>query len=120
MTRAADAVVLVGFNDRHEIVESRGRSLSPKMRATELFRQALSAHAKERGPGSSRTSPCRRSTVGSTLATYSPFIRDYFGIPGDRAVLLGIPFGYPEPDHPANSYRTNRAPLEQVVHWVSD
>lgn len=56
----------------------------------------------------------------AALATYSAFIRDYFAIPADRAVLLGISFGYPDAEHPANSYRTNRAPLEQVAHWVTE
>ena len=55
-----------------------------------------------------------------TPATYGPFIREYFDIPADRAVLLGISFGYADLDHPANSYRTNRAPLHQVVHWIND
>ena len=54
----------------------------------------------------------------AALATYSPFIRDYFNIPEDRAVLLGISFGYPDPDHPANSYRTNRASIDEVVRWI--
>ncbi|MFI5621871.1 nitroreductase [Nocardioides sp. NPDC051685] len=56
----------------------------------------------------------------AALALYSPFIRDYFAIADDRSVLLGISFGYPDQDHPANSYRTNRAGLEQVVRWVND
>jgi nitroreductase len=56
----------------------------------------------------------------AALATYAAFIREYFGIRADRAVLIGISFGYPDPGHPANSYRTNRAPLDQVVHWIND
>ncbi|MFV2216999.1 nitroreductase family protein, partial [Actinomadura sp. LOL_016] len=56
----------------------------------------------------------------AALATYSSFIRDYFAIKDDRSVLLGISFGYPDPDHPANGYRTSRAPLDQAVHWVRD
>jgi nitroreductase len=55
----------------------------------------------------------------AALATYSPFIREYFDIRQDRAVLLGISFGHPDRDHPTNSYRTSRAPLDQVIHWVS-
>lgn len=56
----------------------------------------------------------------AALATYSAFIREYFSIPADRAVLLGISFGHPDPEHPANSYRTNRASLDRVAHWVVD
>lgn len=55
----------------------------------------------------------------AALATYSPFVRDFFGVPEDRSVLLGISFGWPDRDDPANSYRTRRATLDEVVHWVS-
>ena len=54
----------------------------------------------------------------AALAMYSPFIRQYFSIPGDRKILAGISFGYPDLPHPANSFRTARAPLDQVVTWV--
>jgi nitroreductase len=56
----------------------------------------------------------------AALATYSPFVREFFDIPQDRAVLLGVSFGWPDREHPANSYRTNRAGLDQVVRWVSE
>lgn len=54
----------------------------------------------------------------AALAMHSPFIREYFSIPGDRKVLVGISFGYPDTGHPANSYRTARAPLAEVVTWA--
>ena len=56
----------------------------------------------------------------AALAGRSDFFRDYFQIPDDRKVLLGISFGYADEAHPANSYRTSRAQLEQVVTWVTD
>jgi nitroreductase len=37
----------------------------------------------------------------------------------DRTIVCGISFGYPDLDHPTNSYRTTRAPLDQVVDWVT-
>lgn len=55
----------------------------------------------------------------AALATYGPFVRDFFDIPADRAVLLGISFGWPDTEHLANSYRTNRAAIDQVVQWYS-
>lgn len=55
----------------------------------------------------------------AALATHSAFIRDYFAIPADRDVLLGISFGFPAATHPANSYRTRRAPLDEVARWVT-
>lgn len=56
----------------------------------------------------------------AALATHSPFVRDFFGIPDDRLVLLGISFGRPDRGHPANSYRTRRARLDEAVRWVTD
>jgi nitroreductase len=54
----------------------------------------------------------------AALAGHSTLIRSFFEIPEDRKILLGISFGYPDLDHPANSYRTARAPLEEVVTWI--
>lgn len=56
----------------------------------------------------------------AALATHAPLMREFFDIPADRAVLLGISFGWPDHKHPANSYRTSRAELEEVVRWYSD
>ncbi|MEV6218060.1 nitroreductase [Nocardia sp. NPDC051833] len=53
----------------------------------------------------------------AALAGRSRFIREYFDIPADRKILAGISFGYAAADHPANSYRTARAPLSEVVSW---
>jgi nitroreductase len=56
----------------------------------------------------------------AALATLSPFLHEYFDIPQSRKVLLGISFGYPDLEHPANSYRTNRADIDDVVTWIDD
>lgn len=53
----------------------------------------------------------------AALATFSPFLHDYFGIPDDRQVLCGISFGYADPDHPANSFRTTRAEVDDIIDW---
>jgi nitroreductase len=54
----------------------------------------------------------------AALASQSKFIRNHFSIPLDRLVVCGISFGYEDTEHPANAFRTKRAPLEQVVSWV--
>ncbi|MGV9674067.1 nitroreductase [Nocardia sp. NPDC003482] len=53
----------------------------------------------------------------AALAGQAPFIREYLDIPADRKIVVGISFGYPDLDHPANGYRTARAPLSEVVSW---
>ncbi|HVW42774.1 MAG TPA: nitroreductase [Amycolatopsis sp.] len=54
----------------------------------------------------------------AAIANHAPFVRDYFDIPEDHLVLCGIPFGRRDEDHPANSFRTTRAPLDESVRWV--
>jgi nitroreductase len=57
------------------------------------------------------------SIAQAALAGHSEFLRDYFAIPEDRRIVVGVSFGYPDLDHPANAYRTARAPLNEVVTW---
>ena len=53
----------------------------------------------------------------AAVAACSPWLRDYFGLPGNRLVVCGISFGYPDRAHPANGFRTSRAPISEVVDW---
>jgi len=55
----------------------------------------------------------------AALAAYSPFVRDYFDIPDDMLCLVGASFGYSDKGHPANSFRSSRAELSDVVNWVT-
>ncbi|WP_458689837.1 nitroreductase [Nocardia tengchongensis] len=55
----------------------------------------------------------------AALATYSGFLREYFDLPANRQVLAGVSFGYPDTSHAANSFRTTRADIDQVVTWHS-
>ncbi|MCK8464184.1 nitroreductase [Aliiroseovarius sp. S1339] len=51
----------------------------------------------------------------AAVTAYAPFLRDWFKLPGDRTILCGISFGYADDTHPANGFRTDRAPLDE---WV--
>jgi nitroreductase len=53
----------------------------------------------------------------AAVAAYSPWLRDYFGLADNRLVVCGISFGYPDQAHPANGFRTSRAPISDVVDW---
>jgi nitroreductase len=53
----------------------------------------------------------------AALAGVADFVRDYFALPPARRIVCGISLGYADPAHPANSFRTNRASLEQVVRY---
>ncbi|MGO1120939.1 nitroreductase [Rhodovibrionaceae bacterium A322] len=53
----------------------------------------------------------------AAIARVSDVVRDHFQIPEHRQVVCAISFGRPDLDHPANSFRTARAPLEEVIEW---
>ena len=53
----------------------------------------------------------------ASVAGFSPLLRDWFDVAADRDVLCGIAFGHPDPNHPANGFRTERAPQAEVVDW---
>jgi nitroreductase len=56
----------------------------------------------------------------AALASHSTFVREYFGLGADRILVCGISFGYEDRAHKANAYRTTRAPLEDVVTFVTE
>ncbi|MFT3816598.1 MAG: nitroreductase [Rubrivivax sp.] len=57
------------------------------------------------------------SIAQAALACYPAFWRQRLEIGADRHIVCGISFGYEDPAHPANAFRTGRAALDEVVHW---
>jgi nitroreductase len=55
----------------------------------------------------------------AALASYPDFIRNYFGLPPTRKFICGISFGYADPDHPINGYRTGRSSLEESTTFIT-
>lgn len=53
----------------------------------------------------------------AAVASFAPFLRDWFGVPEGRWIVCGISFGYEDTAHPANGFRTDRAPLGEVLDW---
>lgn len=53
----------------------------------------------------------------AALAGVSDFVRDHFALPPERRIVCGISFGYADPAHPANGFRTGRAGLSEVVRY---
>lgn len=54
----------------------------------------------------------------AALAGVSGFVRAHFAIPPERRIVCGISFGYADTAHPANGFRTTRAPLDEVVRYA--
>jgi nitroreductase len=53
----------------------------------------------------------------AAVASYAAFVRTHFSIPEDRLILCAISFGYGDPDHPANNFRTDRAAVAETLDW---
>ncbi|MGO4711667.1 nitroreductase [Bradyrhizobium sp. 2TAF24] len=54
----------------------------------------------------------------AALAGHSDMVRRHFGLGDDRRVVCGISFGFADGEHAANSYRTNRASLQDAVTFL--
>ncbi|MBF0328519.1 MAG: nitroreductase [Nitrospirae bacterium] len=52
------------------------------------------------------------------LIDYSPAIRKFLEIPDTKKLVLGISLGYPELDHPANSFVTGREDTDTILKLV--
>jgi nitroreductase len=48
---------------------------------------------------------------------YPDVIRKALSMSEEKLLVLGIPIGYPDEDHPVNRYRSQRAPLDEVAEW---
>ena len=55
----------------------------------------------------------------AAVASYAPLLHQHFAIDSDRMILCAISFGYADPDHPANKFRTERASLREIISWVA-
>jgi len=49
---------------------------------------------------------------------YPQVVRKYAEIPEDQVLVMGVALGYPQPDHPANRFRSDRGKLEEFVRFV--
>ncbi len=56
----------------------------------------------------------------AAIASWPDILRAHLSIPPERNVVCGISFGYEDDAHPANRFRTMRAPLHEVVTWVGE
>ena len=53
----------------------------------------------------------------AAVAGISPIVRSVLSLPEDRDILCAISFGYEDKSHPANQFRTERAPISEVIDW---
>lgn len=61
-----------------------------------------------------------QSCAQGSMRTYPDIVRREFGMPDNVGILVGISFGYENPEVPANRTRTTRAPLGENVKFISE
>ena len=54
----------------------------------------------------------------AALAQVAPVLKRHLDIPADRWVVCGISFGYADMTYPANSFRTSRAGVEEILRFA--
>jgi nitroreductase len=57
------------------------------------------------------------SIAQAALGAHPAVVRECLGLSADRLVVCGVSLGHEDPAHPANGFRTDRAPLADVVSW---
>ena len=51
----------------------------------------------------------------ASIARYSAFVRSYFNLDDEQRIVCAVSFGYADESHPANGFRTERSPIDEVV-----
>lgn len=57
------------------------------------------------------------SIAQAAIAGHSPVLRRHFCLPPNRLIVCSISFGYEDPAHPANNFRTRRAGTDDVIKY---
>lgn len=74
-----------------------------------LFAQSLMLAAYAHGLG---------TVPQAFLTDYSNVVKEFLGIPESKRLVLGISIGYPDLEDKANSFRTDRVDVNEIVKWV--
>ena len=62
---------------------------------------------------------CDVASIAMTaLTAYADFWREQWGLDPQRQVVCGLAFGFEDPAHPANGFRTSRAAVGDAVQWI--
>lgn len=56
--------------------------------------------------------------IQAALAVYPDFVRNYFAIPAEMKLIYGFSLGFIDESDPANSFRTQRASLDESVRFI--
>jgi nitroreductase len=56
----------------------------------------------------------------AAVTAHPVVLRAHLGIPQDRHIVCGISFGTADTSHPANGFRTGRAPTSECIVWAGE
>ena len=59
------------------------------------------------------------SCLQASIANYPDAVREFLGIPKTKLLILGISIGYPALDAKINTYRSEKASVDEFVWWYS-
>ncbi|WP_277498664.1 MULTISPECIES: nitroreductase [unclassified Nocardioides] len=54
----------------------------------------------------------------AAIAMYSGAVHEFLALPEDRLVVCAVALGHADPEHPVNAFRTDRAPVADVLTVV--
>ena len=110
VVRKAKKVNFRFYGAPHAVYLLQDSSLSPwSILDMGLFAQSFMLAAHARGLG----------TVPQAFATdYAGEIKQFLSLPETKRILLGLSVGYPDWESPANSLRTDRSGVEEIVTWL--
>jgi nitroreductase len=74
-----------------------------------LFAQSLMLAAHANGLG---------TVPQAFLTDYAHVVKEFLGIPQSKRLVLGISIGYPDLADKANSFRTDRVDVNEIVKWI--
>jgi nitroreductase len=60
------------------------------------------------------------SIAQAALEAYPQFWREQLGLDPQRLVVCGLAFGFADEAHPANSFRTSRAAVDDAAEWIEE
>jgi nitroreductase len=72
--------------------------------------QSVCLAAHDRGLGTCQS---------TTLVRYPDLLREVLPGSEEQRMVVAVTLGYPDPDAPANTFARSRAPLDELVTWVS-
>jgi nitroreductase len=57
------------------------------------------------------------SCIMAASVVYPKLLREVLSIPEDRLIIMGVALGYPDLDHPINTFERERADMSKFVTW---